>query len=487
MKKKTGLQFGALSVIALFLLSIVAPVMAESGSSFKVRSEVRVSAGVSSNNSGDGDNSVDDDDDKDDGGGGEGRSETGIGAEVRTMARLQKNKTNETGRERGKEMGLGKIVREMASGRARLKLFLESDFDETDFTPEEMAKLKLMGKHRGKGVLASGNLSEIHLLLGRMKLVKDSSSAMVKRKVMKEKKEKSEKEFRAAKELFVGLNASLHSGRGRLKEAKDELSKCRGEGCEEVEKLVFERAKEFVINSGEIVLANFARVKAKVEGDEKLSQEQVTVFLEGLADAEAQVKTGIAMAANSTTKVELQAAAKVIADAWAKYKHVPKTAALNMFQGHLGEIVVKSEQLEARLERILEALEEKNVSVADLTTRVDSFGFHVAKGREAYESSQEKLEDARLKKKAENLTNDDRKAIAGLIQESRDLAQEAHVHLKEAHKILVGIVREAKQADESVSFEATAEEQAVVEVEDEEDEEEAVVEVEDEEDEEEDD
>ncbi|MBI2576391.1 hypothetical protein HYV84_04190 [Candidatus Woesearchaeota archaeon] len=468
MKKKTGLQFGALSVIALFLLSIAAPVLAESGSFFKVRSEGMVSAKISSNNTGDGDDDGDDDNDGGEGGG-EGKSETGIGADVRAMARLQKNRTDETGRERGKEMGLGKLVREMAPGKARLKLFLESEFNESDFTAEELAKLGLMGKHRAKGVLSSGNLSNVHLLLGNMKLVKDSSSAMVKRKVMKEKKEKSEKEFRAAKELFLGLNASLHAGRGKLKEAKDELSKCRGEGCEEVEKLVFERAKDFVVNSGEIVLAHFARIKAKVEGDEKLSQEQATAFLEGLAEAEAQVQAGITMATNSTTKVELQAAAKVIANAWAKYKHVPKTAALNMFQGHLGEIVVKSEQLEARLERILEALEEKNVSVADLTTKVDSFGFHVAKAREVYQSSQAKLEDARLKKKAENLTDDDRKAIAVLIQESRDMAQEAHVHLKEAHKILVGIVREAKQADESVSFEAAADEQAVVEVEDGED------------------
>ncbi len=465
MKKRNGLKWGALGVIALFLLSIAAPVLAERGSSLKIRSEVRVSADVSSDNE-----SGEDGDDGSEGqnnDSAEGKSRVGIGAEVRAMARLQKNRTNESEKNRGKGMGLGEIVREMAPGRARLKLLLDSRFNESDFTSEELVKLQLMGKHRAEAVLSSGNSGEVKLRLEKMKLVKESSSAMVKRKVLKEKKGKSDKEFRAAKELFLGLNASLHVGRGKLKEAKDELAKCRGERCEEVEQRVFERAKEFVVNSGEIILAHFVRIKAKVEGDDKLSQERVAAFLEGLAKAEVEVKAAIALAGNATTKVELQTAAKAIANAWAKYKHVPKTAALHMYQGNLGEIVVKSEQLEARLERILDGLEEKNISVTNLAEKVDSFGFHVAKAREVYRSSKAMLEDARLKKKAESLTDGDRKAIAELVQKSRELAKEAHVHLKEAHKVLVEIVREAKQADASVSLEAEAEEEAVVEIENE--------------------
>ena len=172
------------------------------------------------------------------------------------------------------------------------------------------------------------------------------------------------------------------------------------------------------------------------------------------------LESAIEEAKAAETKEELQTAARKIANIWAKVENRAKLHAARIVHAKVGDVIVRSRQLEAKLDRVLEQMEEQGIEVEGIEEKVDRFSDKVEEARVLHEHSTEMFIEAK------------ESANPGLVKQAKELSQKAHTALKEANRILMDIIKDIKAAGGSLDVEEEEEFEVVEEVEEEEAEEE---------------
>ena len=343
----------------------------------------------------------------------------------------------------------------------RIRALREEALADGNFTEEEKAKIKALGREQMRGVFANAP-DAVKERLKDFKLNRDPEEAGKRRGLSEEKRKAAHDRFEKARSHFKELDAEIKEERKAFKEARDAFKACEDD-CDELEAELLEKAKSVALKTGDMVITHLEKIKQQLESNERLSEEEVAKMLERLSAVQADVEAAISDVEAATTKEELRSASKSISTAWNKIKNAARSYATKHVNSHRGLIVTRSEQLEKKLDRILDLIEEKGIDIADLDAQVDEFSTLVASAKESLEASQAKLDEAKLLKDGDDVSSEDRQAIADLVQEARSLAKEGQDSLKEAHAILTSIVRAIHESDPSVDFKTLGEDKVIAE------------------------
>ena len=208
------------------------------------------------------------------------------------------------------------------------------------------------------------------------------------------------------------------------------------------------------MNMAELILNELDKIKNKIDSSEDLSEGESNELLNSINEKIMKIeeaKNVVEGLTEESTKEEVQDAAKLIKKNWFETKNIAKRAVGELINSRIGGIIIKSKQLEVKLNRILEKIVEQGKDTILVDGLLTDFNSLLESSRENYEKAVEKYKEARL------ATED----VEGLIQEAHNYMKQAHTDLKDAHNILRDIFQELKEQgveDELVSEDNEAEE-----------------------------
>jgi chromosome segregation ATPase len=305
------------------------------------------------------------------------------------------------------------------------------------------------------------NLSEQNLSLRE----RIQERLKIGREITKEKIEQARERYQEAKEKYQTAKERYAQAKSMVREVKGVIAKCReedgSERCVQARSQIKVHSKDFLSNTADRIINVLEKLKAKVEANEDLTEEQAAEMIEDIDAKIAEIQAAKESAENLTnvsTKQEIQEAARVLKQKWVKTRVVAKRNAGRLVNEKIGGIIVRAEKLQVKLERILAKLESQGYDTSGIEDKLAEFDAEITAANEKYEAARAQLETR---------------------GEANRLMKEARQNLKNAHFILKDIFFSIKGiADGQRLLEAPAEE---LEEEDEIEEDEEEPEVEDEE------
>jgi len=260
------------------------------------------------------------------------------------------------------------------------------------------------------------------------------------RALTKVKLEKARTNFLKAKDNFLKARERYEDAHQKFSEAKLKVRECKEEEteeCMEIKEQIREHAKESLTAIADRILEHLDKLKAKVESNEDLSEEEAAEIIAKIEEQKTSIEEAKNIIETSETKEEVIEAAKTLKNAWSRIKSRVKLNAARTVNARIGGIIVKSKQLEVKLEKTLERMAENGKDTSRVETLITDFNTKIETAKTSYESALEKFEEAK------ETTPPD----TDLIQEGQDLMKEANKSLQEANKVLRDIIKSIKQAD----------------------------------------
>jgi len=280
--------------------------------------------------------------------------------------------------------------------------------------------------------------------------------------------EKAKQNYVTAKNRYLTAKQNYDGAKEKFSLAKNKLVACQGgddsEECKEASEKIKERAKEFLIKTADRILEYLEKLKAKVESNEDLTEEEAEEILADINDMIDEVEAAKETAETSEDKEELKEATKTIKNAWLKIKKRISIHTGRIMNARIGGIIVKIKHLEVKLERILDKMEEEGIDTSDIQGMVDKFNDKIDDAKESYENALDKFREA--------MNADDVDSAYNLATEGHDYLKKANRNLQDAQKILRNILQEMKQAGGSEAL-VISDDLVVVEEEETEEEEES--------------
>ncbi len=258
------------------------------------------------------------------------------------------------------------------------------------------------------------------------------------RERLQEKKEEIREKFAEAAEKYLEARQQHLEKRQDFLAAKQEVVKCRGDDsteCEEAREKVKSDAKEYLVKIADVVLESLDKVAAKVSESEDLTEEEKAELLADIDERIADVEEAKATVQESDDNAEITKAAITIKTEWAKTRVTLKHAVGRVVNARIGGIIVQSEKLGEKLERILERLEDKGHDVSEAEGLVEDFDAKIAEAKGHYDAAQESYKDAK-----DNIGN----GAVDMVADGHKSMVDAHKALKEARVILKDIVKAIK-------------------------------------------
>ncbi len=336
-----------------------------------------------------------------------------------------------------------KVERRMNEARKkighRIRQFSNAKVNVEDLSDEKIEKLKQLRREQLKDVLGQEDPEQAKAQLAKFR---EKKIDLAKRDIPEEARGQAKERFGQARDRFNEVDGETKEKRDAFHDARDALKACEDD-CEDEEAEVLAKAIEHVVNSGEKVVSHIDKVVAKIEGNENIDEERAGDILEKLATAKSEVEAAIADAKAATTKEELRAAAKEIHTIWSKVKHTAQAATARHINGRIHGLIKRSEVLEKKFDRVISAIEDNGIEIADLDAKAEEFSTHISTAQDFYGQSEAKLDEAKELKDADGETD----AIKALVAEAKELGKQSHDALKKAHEIVVELVKEIKSAD----------------------------------------
>ncbi|MCK5698237.1 MAG: hypothetical protein KAH93_00160, partial [Candidatus Aenigmarchaeota archaeon] len=113
-------------------------------------------------------------------------------------------------------------------------------------------------------------------------------------------------------------------------------------------------------------------------------------------------------------------------------------------------IIKKSEQLEKRLEDARARIHDACVDADSIDAKITEFSEKIASAKDKFNESEELIEEAR-EMKTDDPDEAEIEAVKALVAEARELLRLAHEDVKDASKLLSGIIREIHACGGSMS------------------------------------
>lgn len=278
------------------------------------------------------------------------------------------------------------------------------------------------------------------------------------RKIAQARLTKAKEDYLKAKEKYQEARKNYITAQKRFKEAKIRFKECEGNNtteCNQWREEIKERAKEFLLKTANSILEHLNKIKANIESNEDLSEEEATELLAKIDEMIKEIEDAKSKIETSTDKEQIIEAAKTIKQAWSNIRKRLAIHTGRIVNSRIGGIIVKTKQLEIKLERILARMEEKGIDTTEIQTLIDQFNAKINESKINYENALDKFKEA--------TSAQDVKTAHELAVEGHKLMKAAQKSLQEAQKILRDIVLSIKQAggeDELTAPEDEAEEEA---------------------------
>jgi chromosome segregation ATPase len=278
------------------------------------------------------------------------------------------------------------------------------------------------------------------------------------------KVENANAQYQQAKERYQEAKQKYLETKERVRELRTAIQECVEGDCESTKKQFRIHSRDVLIHLSDVVLETLNKLKDKISSSEMTEEEKEQL----LADIEAQI-TGVQEAkavlenlSDDLTREEVKEAIKTIKDAWSAAKPQIELGVGKLVGAKLGNIIVKTEQLETKFNRIRDCLETKGQDVSALDSYLEEFNGKLSEAKEHWGTAREQFGQAR---NAEN--------VQAAVRAAHQHQTQARNLIKEAREDIRNIVGEIKGLNGLGETEEEAEENETEEDETEETEEEA--------------
>ena len=236
--------------------------------------------------------------------------------------------------------------------------------------------------------------------------------------------------------------------------------------CEELRLNIRIQSKDFLISSSDKVLNYLGKLKEKTEASENLDEDvkqETLAKIEGRITEFEEERENVEDLDENSSDEEIKQAVLTIQNRWKKAQDDAKLSVGRLANAKIHGIIVKSEQLEIKLDRIMTKLEEKGYDTSSTETLVNEFKAKIEEAKENYDSARAKYDEIEGSGR-----------VNTIMKEANSYMRAAHQNLKEAHMILKQILSEIKATAEAGVIEEDSDNETEEEVEDEDEDEEEV-------------
>ncbi|RMF05059.1 hypothetical protein D6764_05645, partial [Candidatus Woesearchaeota archaeon] len=259
--------------------------------------------------------------------------------------------------------------------------------------------------------------------------------------------------FKTAVREYQKISAKYGEDRKKFNDIKKKVREvCKedpeSEACKEAQEEALNKAKEFLSNAIDVQIVYLEKLKSRIEASELLSEEEVQEILseiDNLINTLEQLKEKVAEAEN---KDDIKAIAEELKDIAKKVKYRAQVHAGRIINEKVGEIVVRSEQLEKRLDCVLAQMEGQGIDTAAIDLMVDDFSNKVQSARDNWETAKKYFKEAQNLKEA---SDPNYEQVRQLVNLGKARVKEAHDDLKEAHKLLKEILKAIRNEGGSIT------------------------------------
>ena len=261
-----------------------------------------------------------------------------------------------------------------------------------------------------------------------------------------------------AKNEFIKARQLQQSAREKFNNAKVKYNECEdsetGE-CDQVRENIKAGAKNFLGNSADAIIKHLEKIKAKIESDERLTEEEATELVAEIDSKIEEIEEAQATAESAETKEEIVAAAKAVNAAWKPIKNRALYWVGRLINARMGGIIVKVEHLEERIIKTLDKMEANGKDVSGIDTLLDEFHALLTSAKDNFDLAKENY--LQFKETGEKTYLDEGKEYMNLARKD----------VESAHSKLKDIVRAIKEANGTEELDEATEETPIEEEEEE--------------------
>jgi hypothetical protein len=254
------------------------------------------------------------------------------------------------------------------------------------------------------------------------------------------------------KQMYKDNKDAFDADKAELKKLRDEFVKSMKDGNNSLE-----AAKEYVSKAIDLIVKELNMMSSKVQENDDLTSAEVSNITANIDAKITELNAVKEKVLEAKTKEDLKAAVKDIDNKWKIIKNHIELIQQKVKESKIGEVIVRSNYLETRLNNILSKMEEKGIDTTAVDAKVADFSAKVASARDNYAQAKTLIETV-MNKKLENATVD----ISADKKQIQDLMTAAHNDLNDAHVILVDIAKTLKANGESIESNESDNEQAEV-------------------------
>ena len=274
-----------------------------------------------------------------------------------------------------------------------------------------------------------------------------------KREIAKSKVDTAKQRFERAKNEYARVNNAYKENKKLFLQTKEKLKECEDvetDDCNVLRNQTQEHAKEYIINGAKMAIEHLNKIREKVEIAEGMDEESAAEIIADIDEAISELEAAIEKVENAETKEQVQEGARDVAKVWNRVKHAEKVHVAKIVHSGMWNIIKKSEQLEKRLEDARARIHDACVDADSIDTKITEFSEKIASAKDKFNESEELIEEAR-EMKTDDPDEAEIEAVKALVAEARELLRLAHEDVKDASKLLSGIIREIHACGGSMS------------------------------------
>ncbi len=257
---------------------------------------------------------------------------------------------------------------------------------------------------------------------------------------IKERYNISKQRFSETKEKFT-----------RAKERVQECTEDESAECQMIREEIRVNAQEHVSNIADVIIEHLNKVRSRIESNEDLTEEEAAEMLDEIEDYIAEIKEAKNTILASESKEEVLQAVNQIKNKWQIMEKRLGVTVGRTVNARVGGIIVKSEQLGIKLERIMERMAENGIDTNGIQVHVDEFDSSIESAKENYKAAMDKFTEAKTKDVPDT----------AIVREGQQLMKDAHAALKDAQSKLREIVLSINQAGGASELEEDESEEAL--------------------------
>ena len=263
-----------------------------------------------------------------------------------------------------------------------------------------------------------------------------------KRVILDRKLKVLRQDYVEAKSDYLEARANYLDKKKAFVGAKKKWNGCKNDDsveCVQIRKETKRHAKQFLLNSADMVLNTLEKLKSKIQASEDMTEEEVSEALSEIEEKITEItelKVTIEALNGESTKEEIHEVRDSIKTIWKSTKKVIKVRAGVLVNKRMGGIIVQSERLSIKLSRAIDRLEAKGYDISGIEDLEADFDAKLAEAKDNYEIAQEKYEAAK-----------DTTSFDLVIREAHNYLVKAHNDLKDARVILRQIIKTIKETE----------------------------------------